>query len=324
MHAIFRQLTNPSGQLFSAISLAFLSINLVCCLSIPAPSSVALQMSASNNQTATVGTSYIIKCSGTNLAISDIVWLYYPVGNSSFTNIIYSDAAYTPGSDLRYEVKSIPTSANTIITNLMIKSVTLADAGFVYQCACNVYKEACTSDTKLVAEVKLKAVTTTTTTTTTSTTTSDLTEENKYFINLNPAKEFLHGFSLATTTTTEKITTTTPTPTTIASSLIPEPINLTANFNRTVPKLVAPESVQNVKVCLNEDYNNTEFSLVIISLAILVVSALLFHYSFHGFFKKTKLMFLLIFFASLCILISVIFWINPASKIQKFNRRKFN
>jgi len=145
-------------------------------------------MSASNNQTATVGTSYIIKCSGTNLAISDIVWLYYPVGNSSFTNIIYSDAAYTPGSDLRYEVKSIPTSANTIITNLMIKSVTLADAGFVYQCACNVYKEACTSDTKLVAEVKLKAVTTTTTTTTTSTTTSDLTEENKYFFDLNPTK----------------------------------------------------------------------------------------------------------------------------------------
>ena len=120
-------------------------------------------MTASNNLTAIVGESYILKCSGINLTISDIVWLYYPTGNSTYTNIIYSDGAYTQNSDLRYEVKSIATSSNTIITNLMIKKVTQADATYTYQCACNVYKEACTSGLKLVAETNLIAITTTTT-----------------------------------------------------------------------------------------------------------------------------------------------------------------
>lgn len=125
-------------------------------------------MSATNNQTALVGTEYILKCSGINLTISDIVWLYYPTGNSSYTNIIYSDGDYTHRPETKYEVKSIPTSANTIITNLMIKNVTLEDGLFTYQCACNVYKEACSSGSVLVAEANLIAITTTTTTTTTT------------------------------------------------------------------------------------------------------------------------------------------------------------
>lgn len=125
--------------------------------------SVSLRMSTSNNQTAIVGLPYILKCSGVNLTISDIVWLHYPIGNASYTSIIYSDGTYTPDSNRRYEVKSIPTSANTIITNLMIKNVSLEDANLTYQCACNVYKEACSSGAELVAEVRLNAVTTTTT-----------------------------------------------------------------------------------------------------------------------------------------------------------------
>lgn len=262
-------------------------------------------MSATNNQTALVGTEYILKCSGVNLTISDIVWLYYPTGNSSYTNIIYSDGDYTHRPETKYEVKSIPTSANTIITNLMIKNVTLEDSLFTYQCACNVYKEACSSGSVLVAEANLIAMTTTTTTTTT-------TSKAYYYLTKKKEKVFQHSVSLITATTTTTSTTSTTT------EEAPSPVDASNHFqhqNRSIPKMVRPEPSK-TSFCISDSYNNTEHTLLLISLTILVVAALLFHISFHGFLKKTKLMFFFIFIAIFCIMFSVLFWIYPSCKIN--------
>lgn len=119
-------------------------------------------MSTVENKTAIVGSSYTLKCLGTNLTTSDIVWLYYPTGNSSFTSIIYSDGDYTSGSKARFEINSRPTSVNKIETTLLIRRIQVEDSLLTYQCACNVYKEACSSGVELVDEVNIVAVTTTT------------------------------------------------------------------------------------------------------------------------------------------------------------------
>ena len=61
----------------------------------------------------------------------------------------------------RYSVNSFPTSSSTFVTHLIIKNVTEMDGNFMYQCACNVYKEDCqvaeeAEGSRLVAEASFR------------------------------------------------------------------------------------------------------------------------------------------------------------------------
>ena len=120
----------------------------------------SLNMSLGMRQ-AIVGTPFSFNCVGINLSISDIVWLYYPTGNSSYTNIIYSDDDYITESNTKYQVES-SISGNKIVTTLRIRKVSLEDALYTYQCACNVYRAACATGAKLSGEANLIAITTST------------------------------------------------------------------------------------------------------------------------------------------------------------------
>ena len=118
----------------------------------------SLNMSLGMRQ-AIVGMSFSFNCVGINLSMSDIVWLYYPTGNSSFTNIIYSDDDYITESNTKYQVQG-SISGNKIVTTLRIRKVSLEDALYTYQCACNVYRTACATGAKLSGEANLIAITT--------------------------------------------------------------------------------------------------------------------------------------------------------------------
>jgi hypothetical protein len=134
-------------------------------------SQVVLSMTPNYYQ-ALVGTPVTFKCIGIGeIAINDIVWLYYPTGNSSFTEVIYSDGAYTNNSNLKFSVSSFNSTPGYMLTTLEIKKVELTDSLYTYQCSCNVYR-ACSSGFRPIADANLIAFSTTTTTTTTSTTKS--------------------------------------------------------------------------------------------------------------------------------------------------------
>lgn len=130
-------------------------------------SQVVLTMNPAYYQ-ALVGSTVTFKCIGVgNVDVSDIVWLYYPSGNSTFTEVIYSDESYTNNSEFKYSVQSFNDTPGYLLTTLKIRNVQLNDASYTYRCACNVYK-ACSSGFRPIADANLIAYTTTTSTTTTS------------------------------------------------------------------------------------------------------------------------------------------------------------
>ena len=117
---------------------------------------------------ALVGAPVTFKCIGVGTVdSSDIVWLYYPTGNSTYTEVIYSDDSYTNNSELKFFVQSFNDTPGYLLSTLRIKSVQFNDALYTYRCACNVYK-GCSSGYRPIADANLIAYTTTTTTTTTS------------------------------------------------------------------------------------------------------------------------------------------------------------
>lgn len=117
-----------------------------------------------NYYQAIVGSPVIFKCIGIgNIQLNDIVWLYFPSGNSSFTEVIFSDGSYTNNSEQKFTVSSF--NDTYLITTLQINKVEISDSLFTYQCACNVYK-ACSSGFRPIADANLIAYTTTTSTTT--------------------------------------------------------------------------------------------------------------------------------------------------------------
>ena len=110
-----------------------------------------------------IGLPMSIICYGSNLSPTDIVWLYYPKGNATFTKVIYSDDAYAPVSMNKFSVDfNFSSETNILTTTLTFNKTSFEDSLFTYQCACNVYKT-CSSGYKATAEAFLQTISTTTT-----------------------------------------------------------------------------------------------------------------------------------------------------------------
>lgn len=110
------------------------------------------------------GSSLTIICNGTNLLTDDIVWQYFPIGNSTFFKVIYIYGQLVNAFQTKYTVQSYQASSTEVITSLTIKDVTAADSKFQYQCACNIYT-ACASGYKAKVEANITTFEATTTTT---------------------------------------------------------------------------------------------------------------------------------------------------------------
>ena len=103
-------------------------------------------------------------CSGTNIDINDIVWMFYST-TSSTPLTIWSNNALTTGSSNRYMVYSYFNAGNNFTTTVLgipitssltstlyIYPAVASDSG-TYVCSCNTYKSTCSSTT--VAKVAL-------------------------------------------------------------------------------------------------------------------------------------------------------------------------
>lgn len=110
------------------------------------------------------GSSLTIICNGTNLLTDDIVWQYFPIGNSTFFKVIYIYGQLVNAFQTKYTVQSYQASSTEVITSLTIKDVAAADSKFQYQCACNIYT-ACASGYKAKVEANITTFEATTTTT---------------------------------------------------------------------------------------------------------------------------------------------------------------
>ncbi len=108
------------------------------------------------------GSSVTIICNGTNLLTDDIVWQYFPSGNSTFFKVIYIYGQLVNAFQTKYRVQSYQASSTEVITSLTISDISPNDAQYQYQCACNIYT-ACASGFKAKVEANLIALEATTT-----------------------------------------------------------------------------------------------------------------------------------------------------------------
>lgn len=117
---------------------------------------------AKDSVTAYKGSSITLICNGTNLLTDDIVWQYFPIGNSTFFKVIYIYGQLVNSFQSKYTVRSYQYTNTEVITSLTISDVTEKDAKYQYQCACNIYT-ACASGYKAKVEANLTTLEATTT-----------------------------------------------------------------------------------------------------------------------------------------------------------------
>ena len=111
------------------------------------------------NYAGQVGSKVTMTCYGSNVDISDIVWMYYPQTTSGSSITIWSNNALTTGSSNRYFVSSYYTTSNNnysstsgipmntqLTTSLTIYPADASDSG-IYVCSCNTLKSTCSSTT---------------------------------------------------------------------------------------------------------------------------------------------------------------------------------
>lgn len=109
-----------------------------------------------------IGSTVTIICNGSNLLTDDIVWQYYPIGNSTFIKVIYIYGQLVNAFQTKYSVKSYQASSTEVVTSLTISNVAPEDADFQYQCSCNIYT-ACASGYKAKVNANLSTLQATTT-----------------------------------------------------------------------------------------------------------------------------------------------------------------
>ncbi len=157
IRAHFSHLTN-----LSIMMLIILFVLSLCTSPATCEENVTLSI-AQTSLEAYPGNSVTIICNGTNLLTDDIVWQYFPSGNSTFFKVIYIYGQLVNAFQTKYRVHSYQASSAEVVTSLTISDLTAKDAEYQYQCACNIYT-ACASGFKAKAEANVIALEATTTT----------------------------------------------------------------------------------------------------------------------------------------------------------------
>lgn len=129
-----------------------------------AANQVILELDACN-YTANLGDAVKLTCTGLNLQLADLVWQIYPQGQPMTTTVIFLTGKQVVFGDLndveydspKYSVDMEQTSVNSVRSTLTIANLDLTDAGYVYQCACNIYT-ACAAGRKVSAIANLTVV----------------------------------------------------------------------------------------------------------------------------------------------------------------------
>lgn len=126
---------------------------------------------------AVLGESAKITCLGWNLQVGDLVWQIYPHTQPLSTTVIFltgrqvvftslsnndlnshHSSGYDPNrgglEHLKYVVVAEQISPNAVKSSLTISNINWTDAGYSYQCACNIYT-ACANGRKVNAVANL-------------------------------------------------------------------------------------------------------------------------------------------------------------------------
>ena len=103
-----------------------------------------------------------LTCLGSNLGISDIVWIKYLLSNPEDKKVIYTDGNYIDEElAKKYSVDTQPEKHNNLVSTLTLFNIQETDILNGYECVCNIYKR-CTNSNQAKANtsiIKIKLIT---------------------------------------------------------------------------------------------------------------------------------------------------------------------